>query len=325
MNCLRFLLCLLCLASLPRLALPQDADLAALHSELANASTPEAQLTGCINVGQWHEVHYTDSSLHYARLAQRIARKLGTDDARARALFATGTAHEYSYNLDSAMYYYQLAKPLGPLVQLPIFYPQLLAHIGHVYTYRAQHEQALTAFLNSIQWMEQHTLDSGMLAANHTNIGGVYYELYLYDNALQHLNTAEAIYTALGISSGMADVLFYRAGIHSAEGRFEEALADFQQNQQLDVAEGNKQAIAYGYANIALHFLTKPDFDSAWHYLQLGRVHADSLGDPLITSTGARPWRNTIWMPMNFHRQWPRCKPSCTTAAYRWSTTTALS
>ena len=69
MNCLRFILCLLCFASLPRLAMPQDADLAALHHEFANASTPEAQLTACINVGQWHEVHYTDSSLHYARLA----------------------------------------------------------------------------------------------------------------------------------------------------------------------------------------------------------------------------------------------------------------
>lgn len=257
---------------LPGLVAAQAPSLEVLTTQLHDASSATERLNALLDLATYYEENGPDSAIYYGRESVAHAATMNSAEARARAWFGLGSAFEYRDNLDSAMFYYQRAQAIASEVTLPGFQPELTARFGHLYTYMDDHERALESFFSSIDWLETHEMDSGLLAANHANIGGIYYRIYMAEEALDHLGKAEQLFLAIGKPHSLGGVYAYRAGVYSMEGDFERALADLQRSTAIDRETGSHSNMAMGLTNIGLHYLTKPDFDSARHYFNLAQA-----------------------------------------------------
>jgi tetratricopeptide (TPR) repeat protein len=84
-------------------------------------------------------------------------------------------------------------------------------------------ERALAAYRENLDWARR-SHDQALLARSHYALARQWITMSRNDDAIEHLDLAEAIYAGLHDDAGLSRVLLSRANVHRSWGKFDEAL-----------------------------------------------------------------------------------------------------
>ncbi len=116
-----------------------------------------------------------------------------------------------------------------------------------------------------------------VLALN--NLGTVYWQLGLYEEAYSHLNRALGLRRELGDHAGEANTLDNLAGVYWGQGRYTEALEHFQTALVLNRESGDRPSEGRTHNNIGVLCVSLGRYNEAVDHLEQAFDIAQEMGD----------------------------------------------
>lgn len=196
-----------------------------------------------------------------------------------------------SINSDSSLYYISKAINLSLKTESTVFISIAMQRLGHYYMGREMYEQALSAFLISLQ-IEQKRGDTNRIADLYDNLGLVEYYMEIFERSADYLSKALETYRHQNDTSGIAGVLCHLGMLHSSREFCEarttaEKLVDFttaidylRKASEFYEAVHDREGVAIANLNIASVYnkLEKPE--TALYYITESLSYYRGSGDP---------------------------------------------
>lgn len=162
--------------------------------------------------------------LKYSLEFIKLAKQADIDSLVANALTALSISYYYNSNLDSAIFYTELALIKYEELKDTLRTAALLLNLGVFYTNMGQTDKALEKYLQSLK-IKQKRNDSLGIALAHNNIGAVYFDMSEYKKAIQSFQNALKIHN--NISNYSSHPRLY---LNMSKCFFELTKIDFYQN-----------------------------------------------------------------------------------------------
>ena len=207
----------------------------------------------------------SDSTVHYANLANQLSTSIGYDDGTIQSLNYLGIGYRNQSNYSKAFEYFVEAlkgsEEAGNLEQEGYS----LINIGNIYIYQTNYVGAIEYFENAIKPASKLN-NLGMLAYCYLNLGRTYSRIEQYDKAedyfLKTRKIREDLNDTNGIITSNADI----AELHRLRGDLDKALEFFFLSYKDTQKINNYGAMTFSLNNIAKIYRQKNDLDNAEKY-----------------------------------------------------------
>lgn len=239
-----------------------------LHIQLNNARTDSLKARTCFLLGyEWLE-YSTDSTYAYGLKLREFAQKLESEYQLMYANRLIAMAYDYSYEADSAIYYYQqtltLAEKLQDTSQIALAY----FNIGTVNLLQGEYIHVLPYYEKALELCKSQKGLEQELGMIYNNLGIFYRRVRQFDDALAVYLKAKQLQLKLGNERGLEDLYLNIANNYVDIGNFDSARYYFA--EVLAVDKLKEKGTAYQYANNGLGVIAFEEgkFDSAGNYFE---------------------------------------------------------
>ncbi len=225
-----------------------------------------------------------DSSNLYADEALALANRLGFKSGIGRAYIKKAFALYGAGNLDTAVYYSNLARPI--LIEtkdgLPLH--QSYNIIAEIYYYKEIYPEALKYYLLALQVAENNNIKEGV-AWTKFWIANIYFALGNDSLVLNSYKSSLAVYKELKIQINIARCYIGLGDVYYRFGSYKEALLNFR--EALKILEGSKEWDNY--------LVNEVD-------IKIGKIYL-AESDIVLTKGEAEKFKQNILIAENFFRK----------------------
>lgn len=177
-----------------------------------------------------------DRALDYFQQALPILRAVGDLRLEATTLTNIGSIHNLRSDLDCALYFCQQALPIARAVGDRPGEAVILNNIAQAYFSLGSRDDALEFYLQALPVMRAVGNRQAEAVAL-IYLGQIYFSLSDHERALQFFQEAVPVARATGEKQGEAMARTAIAGIHYAEGRLEQGVAELRKLVEWETAE----------------------------------------------------------------------------------------
>jgi two-component system, NarL family, sensor histidine kinase UhpB len=263
-----------------------------------------------------------DSAIFYLRIANSTAETL--NDIRGQAEVCSSLGHSFmrKSNMDSARHYLDRGLTLAKKINDFRIEAGIYNNYGNVLLEESNYQLALDYFIKAARLYENPLKDEHGQGLALSNIGNIEYRLGNYDQALDYAHQSMAIakkrklnssigyahkllgriyrkqkkydsalieykqgqelYVSLGDTRSAAEILQNIGNIYFDKGKHRDALANYLESLRLSKKISNKSLIAYAYSSIGQAFMALAKNDDALIYLDSSRRAAQAISNKYL-------------------------------------------
>jgi len=207
----------------------------------------------------------SDSTVHYAALANQLSTTIGYKDGTIQSLNYLGIGYRNKSNYSKAFEYFvealKSSEEAGNLEQEGYS----LINIGNIYIYQTNYVGAIEYFENAIKPASKLN-NLGMLAYCYLNLGRTYSRIEQYDKAEDYFLKTRQIRQDLNDTNGIITSNADIAELHRLKGDLDKALEYFFLSYKDTQKINNYGAMTFSLNNIAKIYRQKNDLDNAEKY-----------------------------------------------------------
>lgn len=207
----------------------------------------------------------SDSTVHYAELANQLSTAIGYKDGTIQSLNYLGIGYRNKSNYSKAFEYFvealKSSEETGNLEQEGYS----LINIGNIYIYQTNYVGAIEYFENAIKPASKLN-NLGMLAYCYLNLGRTYSRIEQYDKAEDYFLKTRQIRQDLNDTNGIITSNADIAELHRLKGDLDKALEYFFLSYKDTQKINNYGAMTFSLNNIAKIYRQKNDLDNAEKY-----------------------------------------------------------
>ncbi len=210
----------------------------------------------------------SDSSAIFCRKALRLSKQTKDSILIAETYKNLGAGYKNNNQVDSAIYYTQMALGLNYRFKNSSGVISCLNTLGVIYNYLENPKLALSFYLKARGKIIDND-DQNSLAINNYNIGLIYFRLKDYDKTLKYFLEAESkaykvenFHLLIYVYGSMSDVFLAQGDEIKWEEYSKKAIS-------LTKNFGNRQSYLLGLCNLTSHAIKKDDFEKALNYANI--------------------------------------------------------
>jgi len=224
------------------------------------------------------------TSEKYAKKAIYYA-KLNNDSVNLiYAYRVVGAVKKYQNHLDSAIYYFTLAKQVAKNANLNIEEAISSSNIALVFANKLEFDKALSVYMEALVVIEASN-NLQYVAQIYNNIGLIYTYKKDYKNALLYYNKALSIKKEKNDFSSYAISLSNIAEVYYLQNQIDSAIVNYNKAIEIFTQYDNKYNISFTSINIAELYLSEADYEKAYLYINQALSYAKEIKNKDLEKT----------------------------------------
>ncbi|MCU0427697.1 MAG: tetratricopeptide repeat protein [Candidatus Kapabacteria bacterium] len=264
-------------------SIQQSGERDSLHRVLVTAKHDTTLISAMIELS-WYYLSVAsryDSSMIYAKEAQKLAKKIGSKKWAADALSTMASINLVQGKYKDALEYYMKLLPVREELGSKAAIASNLSNIGVVYYQLGNYKDALDYYGKSLRIREE--IGNAMeICTSLNNIGVVYYQQGKYGQALEYYSKALRIYEAQNSKKDIAMSLRNMGIVYAEQGRYSEALENYFKSLRLLEELGIKDKISASLRSIGNVYFRQGRYSEALEYqtksLRINQKIANKVG-----------------------------------------------
>jgi len=210
----------------------------------------------------------SDASMKYARLALDHAISENSKREEGIALFGIAEVFSYSFQLDSAVFYYNKALVILKQAKDNYYISYTLNNLGWIYHYYGNYQEAIDNYIASIVYLDPE-LHADDLAHVYINIGNSYHLLGSYYTAIKFFRKSVSLIKRLDDKSSLP-IAYNGLGLaYKYLSNFDSAIFYYNAMLEIDKQRGTAYDQAVDYGNIGALYFEWKQFDESFHFHKL--------------------------------------------------------
>ncbi len=196
--------------------------------------------------------------------------------AKAQAYVSIGTAHYYTGNQDSALYFYLEALKIFETKKDKSGIAQVKNELGVLFLKQKKYAEAKWVLFESIN-SQKSAKPLSVIATSYNNLGLVYADLQMPDSAEYFFNKALKTYRELNDKLGISYALDYLSSIYAGKEKWEDAENALKESISLRSQLADKTGTAIAINNLGELYLSKKNYAEALHQFKLASDSAHKI------------------------------------------------
>ena len=196
--------------------------------------------------------------------------------AKAQAYISIGTAHYYSGNQDSALYFYLKALKIFETNQDKSGIAQVKNELGVLFLKQKKYADAKRMLFESIN-SQKTDKPLSVVATSYNNLGLVYADVQMPDSAEYYFNKALKTYRKLNDKLGISYALDYLSSIYAGRDKWEDAENALKESISLRSQLADKTGTAIAINNLGELYLSKKNYAEALHQFKAASDSAHKI------------------------------------------------
>ncbi len=196
--------------------------------------------------------------------------------AKAQAYVSIGTAHYYSGNQDSALYFYLKALKIFETNQDKSGIAQVKNELGVLFLKQKKYADAKRMLFETIH-SQKTDKPLSVVATSYNNLGLVYADLQMPDSAEYYFNKALKTYRELNDKLGISYALDYLSSIYAGKQKWEDAEHALKESISLRSQLSDKTGTAIAINNLGELYLSKKNYTEALHQFKTASDSAHKI------------------------------------------------
>ncbi len=218
--------------------------------------------------GWVHDYEYQfDSAIYYYNSAYQFSLKNQDKKGIATSLFNIGVTFYYQGNLDSAIYYYLATEPFFSEIDDKGNLSRLYNNMGRIYEKTKKYSLALEVSRQSIDIKKEEGNVKGLLNS-YTNMSSIFQQMEQYDSALVYSNRCIVLAKEVGDLSAYKAELVNLGIIYKNLALLNESIAAYKEAESLITDNDDPYFFLQVYLNLGVFYFASGDLVKTYLYLQ---------------------------------------------------------